>query len=518
MRGLWVLGNRTPAHHAFVFHCTSLVFYLFGGVLVFLIARRLARDDVAAALGASAWLLLPVHAEDVLYAYAFCDVLSMVFQLGGLLCVMRALDEPTRRYGDVVASLILFTLAVFVKEMAVTTVLLVPAFIVSERWPLDDKALRTRAIVLVTLHVVAAFGYLLMRTLLLGRMSQDPVSWFTLGWALAQLPRLVLFNLEVALMPLGHAPDYGGPFTSASLAVLSALVLAALAWSCLRRSARGVRFGALLFVIALAPVLQIMPMWTLLADRFLLVPSVGIAVILAAFIASVRSGRLFAVGVVVAFCLVSIAGLSLERRRFQDDLTFWSYAVSTVDDSALAHQNLGVDYLKHQQPKEALAELIRSYQLGRREPRLMLFLATGFEGIGNYAKAEQAAREAIALDPQIPMAYAQLASILRHRGDAAGALAAITEGQRRGLPPYFVAKEHASALRADPSRQQEALRALRALSRENPDDMMVWAELGDVALRLGLRDEALRATKHCGVLPACLGLGAKLEKPNEPAP
>jgi hypothetical protein len=518
MRGLWQIG-RAPTHHAYVFHLASLVLYLLGGVLVFLLARRLAQDEVAAALGAGVWLLLPVHAEDILYASAFGDVLSMVLQLGGLLCAMRALDQASRRRGDVVASVLLFALALFVKEMAVTSVLLLPAYIVSERWPLDAKPLRRRALVLVALHAVVVLGYLLLRTALLGRMGQDEVSWLTLGWALAQLPRLVLFNLQVTLMPLGHSPDYGGPFRSALLAVLSTLVLGTALWLSLRRAAHGLRFGALLFVLALAPVLQILPMWTLLADRFLLVPSVGIALLLAALIAGVTSvpyGRLFAIGAVVLFGMVSTAGLTLERRRFQDELTFWTYAVASVDDSALAHQNLGVDYLKHQQPKTALTELVRSYQLGRREPRLLLFMATGFEGIGNLAKAEQAARAAIALDANIPIAYAQLASILRHRGDAAGAAAAIGEGERRGLPPYLVAKERASELRVDPSRQEDALHALRVLTRENRGDMMVWAELGDVALRLGLRDEAMDAVKHCGALPACVLLGEQLDK--KPAP
>ncbi len=277
----------------------------------------------------------------------------------------------------------------------------------------------------------------------------------------------------------------------------------------------GLRFGALLFVLALAPVLQILPMWTLLADRFLLMPSVGIALLLAALIKSVSSvpyGRLFAIGAVILFGMVSTAGLTLERRRFQDELTFWSYAIASVDDSALAHQNLGVDYLKHQQPKIALSELVRSYQLGRREPRLLLFMSTGFEGIGNFGKAEQAVRESIALDANLPIAYAQLASILRHRGDAAGAAAAISEGERRGLPPYLVAKERASELRADPSKQEAALHALRLLARENRGDMTVWAELGDVALRLGLRDEATDAAKHCGALPACVLLGETLDR------
>lgn len=515
MRGLWRLGDLSPEHRSRVFHTTNLALYLFGGWLVFLIVGRLARDELAAAMGASLWLLLPVHGEDVLYASAFGDLLSMVFQLGGLVCVMRALDDPPRRRADVIASGLFFALGLLCKEMAVTSVLIVPAYVLSEKteWR-RDPIVRRRAIVLCALHALVAAAYLALRTALLQRVSQDDITSYTLFRAVTQLPRLILLNLKVALMPLGHTPDYGPALEGMWPALAAATSLALLAWLCLRRRSDGLRFGALVFVLGLSPVLQLAPMWTLMADRFLLVPSLGIALALGGILSLVEGRRRTMAMLCVGLLLfTSAAGLAIERTRFESDIAFWAYAVQTVDEGNLAHQNLGLDYLKQGDPDRALVQLRRAYQLGRREPKLLLYLASAFEGVKDYARAENAARGAVTFEPKEPAAWAQLSSVLRHRGDLAGAQAALDDAERHGIAKEALITERANLLRADPKRQEEALEVLRDITTRYPNRLIEWAELGEVALKLGKRDEAEAAAGRCGELTPCRALRAALAAP-----
>jgi tetratricopeptide (TPR) repeat protein len=518
MRGLWRLGDLAPQHRACVFHTANLLLYLVGGWLVFLIALRLARDELAAAIGASLWLLLPVHAEDVLYASAFGDILSMAFQLGGLWYAIRALDEPARERAAIVVSAVLFALAILTKEMAITSVLIVPAYVISERRAaLRELAMRRSAMLVCALHLGVALAYLTLRTALLRRISQEDSSLSALLNSLLQMPRLVLFNLQVAVMPLGHAPDYGWGLKGVPRAIGGAVLLGAMLWLCLRRSGRGLRFGALVFVLGLSPVLQLVPMWTLLADRFLLVPSVGLALAMAAVIASTSERRrplAFLVAAVLA--LTSAGGLAVERRRFQDDAHFWAYATATVHDATLSRTNLGLMFLKRGEPEKALPELLSAYDLGARTPVLFQYLAGAFEGIKRYDEAEGAARQAVAIEPDEPAAYAQLSSVLRHRGKLAEAHAALDNAQRYGIAPEIFEEQYADLLFEEPARAQEALVRYRELTRKHAGHTIAWAKLGVLALRLGIRDEAVDAATKCGSIDPCQALRAMLAMPAPP--
>jgi tetratricopeptide (TPR) repeat protein len=516
MRGLWRLSDGWPQHRPCIFHTANLVLYLVGGWLVFLIALRLARDEVAAAVGASLWLLLPVHAEDVLYASAFGDILSMSFQLTGLWCAIRALDEPARERGASVVSIVLFALAILTKEMAITSVVIVPAYVIAERRAaLGDLVMRRRATRLCGAHLVVALAYLTLRTILLRRISQDDSTAHLLLNSLLQMPRLVLFNLQVAVMPLGHAPDYGWGLHGVARALGGAALLAALLWLCLRRSGRGLRFGALVFVLGLSPVLQLVPMWTLLADRFLLVPSVGLALIVAALIAATPDRRRpLALLVAAGLAVTSTAGLAVERRRFQDDAVFWAYAVATVHDATLSRVNLGLMFLKRGEPAKALPELLAAYDMGVRSAPLFQYLAGALEGIKRYEEAEGAARQSLLLDPDEPAAYAQLCSILRHRGKIAEAYAALDDAQKHGIAPETFEEQYADLLFEDPARTQEALERYREITRKHPTHTVAWAKLGQLALRVGRRDEATDAATRCGAIDPCNALRAVLAKPS----
>jgi tetratricopeptide (TPR) repeat protein len=506
LRGLWRVSNVAPTHRPWFFHGTNLVLYLVGGWLVLVLGTLVIGDARAAAIGAALWLLMPVHAEDVLYASAFGDLLSMVLQLGGLCCAIRAVDgdRPTR---DLAAALALFALAVFTKEMAITSALLVPAYVLSER---RARLREPRILLLMAGHALVAIAYLSLRTAILGRIGQGEMGLAALGRALVHLPWLLLLNLRVALQPLGHAPDYGGDLRGVLGSVLGALGAAALYGVCLPRSRRGLRLGALWFLLALLPVLQLVPMWTLLADRFLLVPSIGIALAIGALLAELGK-RPAALSVVALTALVWAGGLALERGRFADDTRFWAWAVETVPDSSLSNHNLGLLFLDRGEPARSLPYLERAYALGRRHPRLFLHLASALEGLGRAEEAERAARSAVERDPDSGPGWAQLASLQRRRGDLDGAESSLTVAARVGCPEVTLVRQR-GALRAQQQRLPEALADYRRLTDLEPSDPRAWRTRGELALHLGSIEEARQAAARCAAAPGCDALRQTLAR------
>jgi Tfp pilus assembly protein PilF len=505
LRGLWRLSDVAPHHRTWFFHGANLLLYVLGGWLVLALALLLGQEVRAAALAAGLWLLLPVHAEDVLYASAFGDLLSMVLQVGGLCYVVRALEPARPRVRtQAVIAILLFSLSVFVKEMAITSVLIVPAYL----WSEHRDALRARrrpVFLLVVGHGLVAVAYLVLRTALLGRVSQSDATGAALLRAIVHLPWLTLLNMRVALQPLGHAPDYGADLRGIFGTIAGAIgffVLVALAW----RPRRGLRFGALVFFLALLPVLQLLPMWTLLADRFLLVPSVGLALAAGAL---VEGRRRIALVVCAALAVVYGGSVLIERGRFRDDGRFWAWAVETVPDAGLSQHNLGLIMLKRGDPQRAFVHLDRAFSLGRRHPLLFLHLASALEGLGRYREAEAAAKTAVAADPELGGGWAQLASLQRRRGDLAAAEQSLRSAMEHHCAEEQVLQQRA-ALRLAQGRPDEALADYHRVVTLLPENQPAWATLGEAALLLGRREEARQAASRCGAVPRCAELRAQL--------
>jgi tetratricopeptide (TPR) repeat protein len=240
-----------------------------------------------------------------------------------------------------------------------------------------------------------------------------------------------------------------------------------------------------MFLLALLPVLQLLPMWTLLADRFLLVPSVGLAILVAAIGAAVPDAkRPLLMLTTAAGVLVYAGGLYVERARFADDTRFWAYAVETVPDAALSHHNLGIMMLRRGDAQRAVSHLERAYNLGRRHPLLYLHLAGALEGAGRVEDAEATARAAIEKDPDAGAPWAQLASLQRRRGDLEGAARSLEEAGRRRCPEATFLRQQAPLLAAQ-GKLDEALRAYRRLTELVPADPSARVARDQLAAKLG---------------------------------
>ncbi|MEO6952927.1 MAG: hypothetical protein ABI321_14065 [Polyangia bacterium] len=492
MRAVWRMSDATPKHRTRVFHGVNLLLYLVGGVLVLVLLRRIVTDDLAALLGAVAWLLLPVHAEDVLYASAFGDLLSFDLQLVGLLFALRVVDAAS--VWRLVAALACCAVGLLVKEMGITTLLLLPAYVVSQRPAL---LWRRRTIVLVGLHALVAFAYLAVRTKLLGRVGQDDVHAGETVRAILDAPWLLGQYVRLAFSPLGHAPDYGmhGPTRLPSM--LAMLVFLPLFVAASFRARGGLRWGVWFFVIALVPVLHFVPLWTLLADRFLLLPSVGLALAVAAALSFLpERARRLEVGVAVVVALVYLGATSLEARRFRNDESLFAFGVEEVPDSGLSQHNLGLDLLKRGEFVRALEHLQRAEALGRRDPRLYVHLAGAFEATADLANAEKATDLALHFDPELGGAYLQRASLERGRGDLDAAerdleLARTHHGNDRQL------RRTRALIAVSRGRVREAYDLYVGLAREAGNDPILWQHAAECARHEHLDAGANDAAKRC---------------------
>lgn len=241
----------------------------------------------ACATGTLVWALHPVNTEAVAWIKSRDELLFTLFYVVSLGVFVRALLRGSLTGGALLGICALFTLSIHSKEMAITlpAALLVSQWLFSKRTP---RIPRNTWMLVVALAAIT-LAYLAARHQVLGRTSQTGYLAGSLKNEMLTMTRAMVRYIRLALLPANLLADYNGYPISHSLleprVVLSCgiLIAALIVTIALLRCAPLAGFGAVFFFLALLPVSNIVSTMQFLAERFLYLPLVGLAMIVSDF-------------------------------------------------------------------------------------------------------------------------------------------------------------------------------------------------------------------------------------------
>ncbi|MCU1283072.1 MAG: hypothetical protein JWM53_6618 [bacterium] len=492
------------------FGLANLAAYAAATLLLLSLLRRLVTDERAAVWATALWVVLPVHVEPVAYYSALGDLLSLALELGALVVALPLFSDGKR--WRLAASTALAAASMLTKEMAVTepAMLVLVALIVCGGDGWRAPALRR----LVALHTLVAVAYLALRTAVVGAMGQEPITAATMREGLRDAPWLLAHYLWISVAPLGHAAAYrvAPPSTLALVVTIAALAAtASVAW----RWRRTVAVGLLWFALSLAPVLHLVPLWADLADRFALFPTVGLALALAAAIAPVRRGAVFALAVLL---VVYAAASVIEARAWRSGSLLWRYAVDRQPAAPLGHNNLAAVLLREGRIEDASHELDQLHALGFTRPDVEVLGAYISSRLGRGDEAARAIALALRLDPSNGVAHAVAGQLALAAGDIDRAAREHAEARRlapnhpsTGLLGHLLIGVHDDA-RVDYLRALQALsfddadgaeRAARDCLRRSPERTQCASALGQArVMQAPLDDESRALLERCIATPS----------------
>jgi len=413
----YALGGMEP----WVFHLGNVVYHAVTTLLVAGALRALGTSVWAAAAGALIFAVHPVQTDAVTYASGRRDVLCGLFFVAGFLAYRR------HRAGGSWAALVLaagaWCLALLAKEMAVTLpVVCVLADLLDRRRAPRAAAGRGRgARLAVGVALIAGVGAVVLATtsylpFLERTLARTPWHGGGIEGNFATVARIWLHYLGLVLWPATLAADYrAGAFRvstgfhdPAALAALAVLALVAVAGWWLWRRGRLAGLGLAWIAVTLLPVSHLVPYVELLAEHYLYMPMVGVALIVADAVdaaARVPARRPVAAAVVLAVAAALTARTVVRNRDWRDGVTLWEATVAAVPEGARARFNLGEAYLR----EGRFADAARAWDEGAaRYPRAVPF---------RMALAKLAYREG-----DYERAYAGIKRVLRLEPDDAGAL------------------------------------------------------------------------------------------------
>ncbi|MGC3998102.1 MAG: tetratricopeptide repeat protein [Anaeromyxobacter sp.] len=502
-------GPLTPG-----FHAVNVALHVAASLLVLALARRLAlaaapaQAPRLALLAGLLFALHPAHVEAVATIFGRTEPLAACFSVGALLLAL----DWRRAWWRLPAALAVLTLGVLSKETAIVTPVLfailawaAPAAAGLEAAPglRGRAALRSLAVVagLSLALLLAALPYFLLRGGFDVAVAPE-ARWFPVGTPGRHVAMTMSRVLGEYLRILAWPGFLGGDFAyaarirtleapTAGFAVATAgwaLTLAAGLWLWWTRRAPLLGAGLLCIFVPLLPVLQLVPVGVLLAERLLYLPSLGVCLAGAALLTAGLAGAppfapstppppraaatLRANGswlTVAAVLALAVPGALAVRTvvRTLDWVTairFWESELEKAPREVVVNNNLAVAYTS----------------LAGRDP------AQAPEAL---RKAAERLEVALQVAPWYWRAHVNLGIARDRQGDLQGALRAFAAARRiapREPSPWMFtgqALEHAG-------RNEEALAAYLESERRSPEDVQAPLQRGRLLERLGRRDEA----------------------------
>ena len=257
----------------------------------------------------------------------------------------------------------------------------------------------------------------------------------------------MLAYTEKAFVPLNMSASYTwSEYPNISVrGLLGAALICAILWIAMRlagspdRNWRLIAFGILWYLIALLPVLNLVPTSTKMADRYQFVPTVGSILVLLGVVAPLFSAsrrNQAAVGSALLLIVAGYAAWSYHRGEVwcgkttqwnevpQPDLSLWTAAVDVNPDDTLALTNLGLAYLRliPPQAERALEHLNHALQVGEANQSKVagegrIDLSPVYEGLADayFARASELVAGQMGSDPwqQKKTAYGSAAKFYR---------------------------------------------------------------------------------------------------------
>ncbi|MGD9643740.1 MAG: kelch repeat-containing protein [Elusimicrobiales bacterium] len=485
------LNGLTPRPY----HLTNLALHLINGLLVFwlalLVLKRAAAGPQAggdapgpallyrrgaAFLAALLFLLHPMQTETVAWVSQRSSLLSFFFYLLAFIAYARAMAAGglNRRSALLyAASLAAFVPALLSKEMAASLPIALWGYdcLINRERPLKAafKALPFAAVVIV---------FMLARSLALGQTAQ------TVYWAGGPVPQLLTmikgfaYYVKFALIPYPLSVEYLFPVKralDAELALYLAL-FAALGWGAwrARNKAPEISFGVFLFFAALAPVSNIIPIRTIINERFLYFSLFGFGLI-AAGLARLAAGlrpaavpRPYAVWLALLPVLLAYAGITMRRNLdWFDHDTFVTANLKTCPQSATLHYGMGRAYAAKGEFDKAAAEFELALKIDPEYEKATADLGRLAARGGDYDAAIARYRESVQKKVDFFEGLHNLGLAYFNKGDFKNAVLAL-EKAAAARPGDLEARNNLAAAYAYSGRLDKAIELSAAILKAAP--------------------------------------------------
>jgi tetratricopeptide (TPR) repeat protein len=486
--------NATIDPHAF--HAASLVLHVANVTLVFFLLRRLTKENLGAAFGALVFAIHPLQVESVAWASELRGLLGATFSLGSFHLFLNFARRPAAK-SSLIPS---YTLSVM---LAVCAMLSKPTYVVDgfiiaalgvwacqRSW--KQAVFDTAPFLAVGLVLVAVTTNVQSAPRgEVGVWLRPFIAGDTITFYLAKL----IYPLDLAI-DYGRKPNLVMTHWWAYLEWLVPIALGVVAWK-FRKSAPSLAFGLVISLAALLPVLGFTPFLfqekSTVADRYMYLPMLGIAIIAAFWIAGLPIAKKKFIILAPVIGLIWAAISFTQTHVWASSYALLTHAVAVNPNSAAAQNNLG----NLVSAKEDFSRAMECYtRAANSEPTFMLYrnnVGVAESQLGDYANAEVQFRRAIALAPNDPLPHYDLGSLLLSEKRNAEGIAEMQTVLRLNPAVFFPAAYDIGEFEIQQKNNAAAIATFTQELSLRPDVPKLWRGLGMAYIANGQPTQAKAA-------------------------
>lgn len=510
------------------YHFLNLLLHLANSWLVYGILCRLTKGRLPGLVGSLLFAVHPLNVESVVWVSERKNLLSLFFFLVSFHCYgrFRATSRPAARWILWLAGFASFTLACLAKSAAAVLpalILLYEAFLKKQTPDKDEPRNHSLSPVRIALLSLPFWGV------------ATGISWLTI-WAQSgagaiyefhggtpwvtflSMSKVFALYLGRFILPVelnNRYPNYTVSTIFTAEALISLLVLSLCALLIFRSWGRRrvIFFGLGWFFISLLPVSNIIPISTLMADRYMYFPFFGLVFLIASGLVSLQDpglpkwlpGTRPLALLIAALLLCFLAASHVRVQVWKDDIHLWEDSLAKDPHNDLAHNNLALAYRESRRDAEALEHFRIAVAQNPNNFETRVNLGEVLAELAEYREAEKQLRRALEIKKDDPRALNNLGSVvtsLKQFDEAIGFYRrAIAMEPDRAATHYNLA----NALLASSRLAEAELEYKRALSLD-PALSAAWLNLGNLCQKTQQFPAAIDAYKRAIALA-----------PNDPA-
>jgi tetratricopeptide (TPR) repeat protein len=478
------------------YHITSIFFYILTCIMVFLAFRHLSaslRENVSsdshervAIFGSLLFASHPVHVEAVTWLAARKEVLQgFFFFLAFFLYLKGRETEGQKRLFYLGLVLFAFLLAVLSKPSAIVFPGVILVYEISQRKNKWIEFIKSHWLFFTfSILISIIFVSILMKVMLdAGGVKPYRGGSFFNNFLVSFY--VFLYNIKLLVFTINYSAAYTIPVSNPILGLRTfifvgiTLLLFGLTFWFLKRT-KVILFSLLFFFVTLLPYLNIIPISTLLADRYVFIASFSYCFLLGILFDKLYTykNERFSKGffkllatVLLLFILTGYSFMTIRQNKiWENSYTLWVDAVEKHPDSNTANalmgvvymdlgmdekaaeylekaiqilpydyqsrNNLGIVYGRVEQPEKALKELMTAICLRPDDNNIKINLSVFYQKQKEYKKAEEILKYLLSKNSQNANLYFRLGLVYKDAGQYEAAVSELLKSME--LAPHII--------------------------------------------------------------------------------
>ncbi|MDO8141630.1 MAG: tetratricopeptide repeat protein [Candidatus Brocadiales bacterium] len=421
----------------FGFHLTNIILHTLNAVLFYLLLNAVLQSKKIV-LFSTLFFITHLALLETVNAVGYReDLLSATFLLVSLIYFIKSdniLYKKTdkRRFTLYYAiSLIAYLCALFSKEMAITFPVLLVLFVIfsdQQIWPCIVKRFKG----IYAGYMAISLFYLIIRFIVFRnhelKVTYQPGGFWVNTFTMI---KILASYIKISFFPFNLNADYvvplvKTPFEASFILSITFLISIFIIFAILIKSRNAFACWMAWFFIMILPVMNIIPIGNIMAERYLYIPVMGFCVVKGILIYRITDRTLSPraiplrrmVQIVLVTIMISGYGFSIiwKNGDWRDEFTLWIKTIQRSPNSHRAHCNLGIVYMENGLTEKAQIEYQTALELNPQNANIHNNLGAVYTKKGLDDKALTEYKEAINLDNRYAQPHNNLGNIYFNQG------------------------------------------------------------------------------------------------------